>query len=113
MISAAFKINKQHQFVSLEVSGHAMAGEYGSDVVCAGVSAIVIGLVNNLSRMAQITPAVEMDDEEGGYLYIELPATLAAKQQEMAQLLFESCYLILKEDIEPNYGEYVQVKQIN
>lgn len=32
----------------IEVSGHAMSGEYGQDLVCAGVSAILIGALNAL-----------------------------------------------------------------
>lgn len=112
MIKATFKINEHSQFVSLEVIGHAMAGEYGSDIVCAGVSALVISMVNNIDRMAQIEPIVDTDENEGGYLYIELPAELQAEQQMIVQLLFESCYLALSEDIARNYGDYVQVKLI-
>ncbi len=35
-------------FESLEVKGHADSGEYGKDLVCAAVSAIVVGALNAL-----------------------------------------------------------------
>lgn len=37
-----------NKFAYLEVKGHANSGEYGKDLVCAGVSAIVIGALNNI-----------------------------------------------------------------
>lgn len=37
-----------NQFAYLKVSGHANSAEYGKDIVCAGVSAIVIGGLNNI-----------------------------------------------------------------
>lgn len=36
---------------SLRVQGHACAGAYGKDLVCAGVSAIAFGLCNALDQL--------------------------------------------------------------
>ena len=36
---------------SMHLHGHAEAGAYGEDLVCAGVGAIAIGLCNALDRM--------------------------------------------------------------
>lgn len=36
------------KFAYLEVKGHANDGEYGKDLVCAGVSSIVVGALNNI-----------------------------------------------------------------
>lgn len=113
MIKATFKKNELGQFVSMEVTGHAMAGEYGSDIVCAGVSSLVISMVNNIERLAKITPIIDVDEVEGGYLYIELPNDVTIQQQKTAQLLFESCYLALSQDIIQNYSEYIEIKLIN
>ena len=41
------KVTYQKEIVtSLTVSGHANSGEYGKDLVCAGVSAVVVGGLN-------------------------------------------------------------------
>ncbi len=40
-----------HQINFLEVKGHANSAEYGKDLVCAAVSAIVTGGFNNLNNI--------------------------------------------------------------
>ena len=111
MIQAIFKTDEKDRFVSFEVSGHAFAGEYGQDVVCAGVSAVVLSTVNNLTRMASIEPLIEADEENGGYLYVELTKDLSTEQGELAQMLLTSCYLALSEDVEANYGDFIHVSK--
>ncbi len=37
-----------NKFAYLKVSGHAKSADYGKDLICAGVSSIVIGALNNL-----------------------------------------------------------------
>ena len=49
MIKGTFKRNDAGQIVSFTLTGHADAGPYGSDIVCAGVSALAISTVNGLS----------------------------------------------------------------
>lgn len=39
----------------IHVSGHANAGPYGSDIVCAAVSAITLTLIEGLKNVAQIS----------------------------------------------------------
>ena len=47
MISVTF-VEKNGKFISLEVKGHAGSGPYGHDLVCAAVSGILLGGLNNL-----------------------------------------------------------------
>lgn len=111
MIQALFKTDENDQFISLEITGHAFAGEYGQDIVCAGVSAVVLSTVNNLTRMANIEPIIEADEENGGYLYIELPLELSVEQQYTAQTLLTSCYLAMSADIMDNYSDFIRVSK--
>lgn len=37
--------------IELNVSGHALAGEPGQDLVCAGASAIMFGALNSLDQL--------------------------------------------------------------
>jgi len=112
MIKAIFKTDDKDQFISLQVTGHAFAGEYGQDIVCAGVSAVVLSTVNNLTRMGNIEPIIEADEENGGYLYIELTNDLSSEQKSIAQTLFMSCYLAMSADIEANYSDFIRVSKI-
>lgn len=109
MIHAFFKRNKEDSIVSFEVTGHAESGAYGTDIVCAGVSALTIGTTNSLSVLGDFIPLVETNDEvEGGYLYVELPLEINEKQLITAQILLESLLLSLKSIVE-EYPEYVKL----
>lgn len=110
MIKVQFKEDPNKHFVSMEISGHAMAGDYGEDVVCAGVSALSLALVNNLERMADVQALVE-SDPKAGYLYVEVPRELTADQRQLVDILFKQCQLALKEDIASNYPDNVQYVQ--
>ena len=46
MIKGTFKRNDSGRIKTFELTGHADAGEYGSDIVCAAVSALTINTVN-------------------------------------------------------------------
>lgn len=110
MIHAYFKRNEENKIVSFEVTGHAESGAYGTDIVCAGVSSLTIGITNSLSILGEFTPLVEVNDEvEGGYLYVELPLEISEKQLSTAQILLESLLLSLK-SIAEEYPNYVKLK---
>ncbi|MCZ0716686.1 ribosomal-processing cysteine protease Prp [Aerococcus kribbianus] len=109
MISAVFKANITKEIIALEISGHAMSGPHGYDIVCAGVSAVVISTVNNLSRLGKIDPILETDDREGGYLYLELPDDLSDQQIALSQMLLQACYYALKDDIQTEYPQSLRV----
>ena len=66
MIHITF-IDKNGKFYSLEVKGHAGSGPYGHDLVCAAVSAIVLGGLNNL----QDGDNQYKSEVKEGYVYLE------------------------------------------
>ena len=53
---------KEDNFLSLTVTGHAGSAEYGHDLVCAAVSAIVTGGFNNLSDIKSFKVKLEEGD---------------------------------------------------
>ncbi len=67
------------------MTGHADAGPYGSDIVCAGVSALAISTVNGIASLAGFEPIVEMNEEEGGYLYTEVTSGMTQEQNNIAR----------------------------
>lgn len=112
MIKSSFKRNDAGHIVSFEVTGHAEAGPYGSDVVCAAVSALTISTVNGIDALAGFEPIVETNEDESGYLYVEILSKINQEQTNIAQILLENLLLGLQA-IEQENLEFIQVKTIN
>ena len=49
MIKVQIKRNNKY-ITQIKIKGHAQFGEYGKDLVCAGVSAVATGICNTLSK---------------------------------------------------------------
>lgn len=109
MIRATFYSDNNDRFVAYEITGHAEAGPYGSDIVCAAVSAVSIGTSNNLERLLALTPEIESDNENGGSLKVSL-AHLAKEdiQNPLTQLLLSNLYYNLQ-DISEQYTDYITI----
>ena len=97
-----------HQF---RITGHAGAGEYGEDIVCAAVSALSINVINSVSSLAGIEMQVEADQENGGFLEATISEDLTQEQKNVAQILLESLLLGL-ESVQEDYQQYIQIKTI-
>lgn len=109
MIYAQFDF-KDNQYTKFTLSGHAESGPYGHDLVCSAVSALTIGTANNLTRLADVKPEVEMNEEEGGYLELTLPLISEENKQHTVQILLAALFYSLV-DIEESYGEYISVSK--
>ena len=99
---------KMKRIVSFEMTGHANYSEHGSDIVCAGVSALAITTVNSIEKLAGYQPIVEVDEVEGGYLYMEVVKDLTKDQEHTTQILLNSLLLGL-EDIQSEYQDFLAV----
>ena len=109
MIKAEFLRNNKDQIYSVTIEGHADSGPYGQDIVCASISTISIGTINNLNRLAGIDPKVEMDDENGGYIKIDLDySKYDENQTNKASLLMDNFYYVCK-DVAESYSEFVSL----
>ncbi|MHC0552575.1 ribosomal-processing cysteine protease Prp [Salinicoccus sp. CNSTN-B1] len=103
MINVEFHINDDGQVTSFNMEGHAMFGEYGSDIVCAGASAVVFGSVNAILNMTDANPSIDME-EATGYFNFEV----TDPDDEKLQTLLESMIISLK-TIEEEYGENIKL----
>lgn len=112
MIQAQFKRNSSQEIISFQLTGHAEAGPYGSDVVCAAVSALSINAINSIEALAGFEPIVEVDEIDGGFLSMEVIRSITEAQGNIAQILLESLLLGLK-NIEEEHSEFIQVRIIN
>lgn len=55
MIKAVFHKDKEDKITSFKVEGHAGYAPSGRDVVCAAVSALVVGTINGLEVLTDAT----------------------------------------------------------
>ncbi|KRM07740.1 MAG: ribosomal-processing cysteine protease Prp [Liquorilactobacillus ghanensis] len=103
MICAVFK-GQGKKLSGFELTGHADAGEYGQDIVCAAVSALAISTVNGLERLTGADLAVEQDEQNGGFLAV----VLKDPDNSAAQLLLQNLRLALN-DVAQTYSDYLKI----
>lgn len=102
MITAKFQYNRE-DVISYEISGHALSGEPGKDLVCAGVSAVVFGLTNALIGIGLDEENVKIDD---GYLRVDTVDI----DEEMAVLIYG--LIIALRTIEREHGECLEIVSV-
>ena len=108
MIRVTFQ-KKDHELVSFEMTGHAGFGEYGEDIVCAGVSVLAITIVNSIEKLAGYQPIVDVDEVKGGYLYFEVVRDVTKVQAYTTQILLNTLLLGL-EGIQEEYPNYLTIQ---
>jgi len=91
---------------SFTMSGHANFAKRGSDIVCAGASAVSFGVVNSIISLTDVKPIIDSGDS--GYLHVKIPTGLSAESDEKVQLLLEGMRISL-ETIERDYGKYIKI----
>ena len=111
MIQAVFERAEDGELRSAEITGHAESGEYGFDVVCASVSTLAINFINSIEKFAGYEPILELNEEEGGFLRVEIPTDIPSPQSEMPQLFFESFFLGVA-NLSEDSAEFVQTRVI-
>ena len=105
------EIKKEVEIIKqVTVDGHADYAEHGSDIVCAGVSAVVFGLINAVDELDEdvLFDISASEDETGHLTYRSLKST------EKEQLLLSAMMVALK-TIEENYSDYItiEIREVN
>ncbi|WEG73832.1 ribosomal-processing cysteine protease Prp [Vagococcus intermedius] len=111
MIKGTIRREEDGRIVSFEMRGHANAGPYGSDIVCAGVSALTFSTVNGIEALAGIIPIVEIDVADEGYLYFETEEDITQEQSNIAQILLENLVLGLQ-GIQEEHSDYLNLETV-
>ncbi|TLQ04643.1 ribosomal-processing cysteine protease Prp [Pediococcus stilesii] len=96
----------QDRISGFKITGHADSGEYGRDIVCAAVSVLSINTVNSIEQITKIMPLIDSDDDNGGFLSVNVPESADADANRQAQVLLEALELGLT-DISKSYKEYL------
>ena len=108
MIEVRVNRDPSHRIESFTMSGHADAGPYGYDLVCAAASALSFGAMNAVEALCGVTLATELG-EEGGFLRCVVPNDLSKETDEKVQLLLEGMLVSLR-SIAEEYGEHLVVR---
>ena len=90
---------KNNLTTAITIEGHSYYDKKGSDIVCAGVSAVGVGALNALIELNNPKPHYEVKD---GYLFIEF------SDSELNQIIARVLEIQLK-SIEESYGKYVKI----
>ena len=107
MIDVTLFQNDSGDYVGFRMTGHAEYAEYGSDIVCAAVSVLVINTINRVEKFT--------DDEFNSAVHEEKDIVLfgikSEKVSESAKLLLNSLVLGL-EGIQAEYGKkYIKIRK--
>ena len=91
MIQVTMLTNQNGKYIGFECIGHAGFADAGKDIVCAGVSALVINAVNSIDRYTSETFTLDTEEETGKLaVYFDRPAG------HDAELLLNSLVLGIK-----------------
>ena len=102
MIKVCF-YSKDKTYYGFKITGHANYGRCGKDVVCAGVSALVINIVNSIEEFTDDSTCVE--EFESGLVKFKI----MGKVSPQSRLLLRSLRLGLC-SIYDEYGDkYIQI----
>lgn len=104
MINITF-YSKNNHYIGYAVSGHAMYGEYGQDIVCAAISVLAINTANSIETFTQ-DEFEHVDYEDKAYMSLVMTQTVSRD----TILLLNAMYLGVK-SIEEEYGnEYIHLE---
>ncbi len=99
-------VDSASHITGFSIKGHSGYAEEGSDIVCAGISALVITTENALCKLVKLSPAER--GGEDGFVEVMLPEKMTDAQMHDAQLLLSALHLGL-ENIAQDYPDYVRL----
>ena len=102
MIRAIF-YSKNDEYFGFKISGHAEYGRRGKDVICAGVSALVINTVNSIEEFTE--DSVVTEECETGLVRFKIIGKVSSE----SKLLLRSLRLGLCSIYEEYGDKYIRV----
>ncbi len=94
---------KQQQIIQITIKGHALSDEFGKDLICASVSTVITGIINELMKRNYFK------DGKGCYELDEGFADIIIDDSDRdVEVVLETLVTIL-ETIENSYPEYLKI----
>jgi len=97
-------LKSSEKYVGFSSKGHAGSADYGDDIVCAGVSALVLNTINSVDAFTEDAFEVNTKEETG-----EIDFRFHTKPSEKSTLLMDSMILGLTGIIESYNSEYMKL----
>lgn len=97
---------KDNHINDVTISGHAMSAEHGKDLVCAGISASSVGILNSLVKYGFLENKLGTLEMENGYIHI-----VVNKYTKDIQVILETLITIL-ETIQETNQEFVEISKV-
>ncbi len=94
-----FYKDKRGRLCGFSSAGHAGFSIVGTDVVCAGISALLLTGANALESVARINPVLVVGD---GFLKVRIPKNTPLEKRKRARIILETVFQGLL-DIEKSY----------
>lgn len=107
MISVKVWRDENAKINHILVRGHAEFDVHGKDIVCAGVSAVVIGIANSIERIFGIESHQAKDAAE---ISCRIPSKVTKEDYSGISLLLEAMFISLL-GIAEQFPEYIQIEQ--
>ena len=96
--------NDKQQYTGFEVNDHAAFSYAGKDIVCAGISILVINTINSIESFTDDFISYDVD-EKTGYIRFSLDGEGSAE----SKVLLQAMVLGLSE-LEKQYKKYLKLK---
>lgn len=106
MINVSIYKNADNLITGFRLSGHADYSEYGSDVVCAAVSALVINTINSIENFTSDKFRLEQDEKKG-----IMDFHVVSPMSSNANLLLSSLALGLQGITDEYSDKYIRLNQ--
>ncbi len=106
-IELYFKNDNLYRF---SVNGHANFSEHGSDIVCAGVSTLVLNTINSIDKFLDEPISLADMDKNKGVIDCSFDDRLNSKYNPQTTILLQSMVFGL-ETMEQMYGEYITINR--
>jgi len=107
MINVSIYKNAEDLITGFRLTGHADYAEYGSDIVCAAVSALVINTINSIENFTSDQFQLEQDEKKG-MMEFHVVSTMSSN----TNLLLNSLALGLKGIADDYSDKYIRLKQV-
>ncbi len=109
MIDIQFYFKDQDLF-RFRVSGHANYSKSGSDIVCAGVSALVINTINSITTLLNEPMIINEKNEKKGVIDCIFPNVKNGIYNAQTEILLKSLILGV-EEIKKAYPNNIRIKK--
>jgi len=86
---------------SLLIKGHANSGDYGKDLVCAGVSAVSVGALNALEDSDDYDIEIE-----SGRIHVDFPETMSEHDVTVIEVM-----ILQLKTIQGSYPGTIEIKE--